>query len=208
MGVNALFQLTSYLASEFPPEVIMLDDVIPNPDMDPVIVIPDSLVILFGFGSDAFSVDQLFETFCPLIAPSHIGSSCFVDGVSIDVPCASRKYGRPSFILFEEELDEACRLIARVENIISTMLERDLKFFDGLLTLRDQLLVVKFNLRVAKGMKLVGEEMLLKVREIYANLSIRYYDIVAKVVMPENQKSLVEAYYAACLQEKDVSSCL
>ena len=57
-------------------------------------------------------------------------------------------------------------------------------------------------------MKLAGEKMLLKVGEFYANLSIRYYDIVAKIVMSENQKSLVEAYYAACLWENDVSSCL
>lgn len=116
--------------------------------------------------------------------------------------------GRPSCIRFKEELDEACHLIARVENIISTTFEWDLKFFDGFLTLRDRWLAVEFNLRVVEGMKLAGEKMLLKVGEFYANLSIRYYDIVAKIVMSENQKSLVEAYYAACLWENDVSSCL
>ncbi|CAH1443550.1 unnamed protein product [Lactuca virosa] len=93
-GSKYPFQLTSYLAGEFHPKAIMLDDVIPDPDVDPMIVIPDSSIRLLGFGPADFSVDQLFEPCCPLIAPSHVGSSRSVDGVFTDIPCTSRKRKR------------------------------------------------------------------------------------------------------------------
>ena len=40
-GSKGPLQLTLYLASEFPPKVMMLDDAILNLDVDPVIMIPD-----------------------------------------------------------------------------------------------------------------------------------------------------------------------
>lgn len=69
-------------------------------------------------------------------------------------------------MLFEEELDEACWFIARAQKIISVALGRDLKFFDGLLTLQDRFLDVEVNLRLAEGMKLASEEMLVKAAEM------------------------------------------
>lgn len=52
----------------------MLDDVILDRDVDPVIVVPESPIRLSGFGPDAFSIDQLMDTSFPLIGPSHDGS--------------------------------------------------------------------------------------------------------------------------------------
>lgn len=86
--------MTSYLAGEFPLEAIMLDNVILDLDVDPVIVIPKSPARHPGFGLVSFFVAQLFETFCHFIAPSGIGSSLFIEGVIIDAPCASRKHIR------------------------------------------------------------------------------------------------------------------
>lgn len=83
------------------------------------------------------------------------GSFC-----NVDVIFLFHVDGCLSCILFEDELDEACRFIARAKNIISTVLMRYLKFCDGLLTLRDRFLVTDENLRVVEGMKLVSEEML------------------------------------------------
>ncbi|CAH1418725.1 unnamed protein product [Lactuca virosa] len=178
-------------------------DVIPDRDVDPVIVVLESPIRLMGFGPDAFSVDQLMETSCPLIGPLHDGFSNSLEGVSTNVFSPSRKCKQlltpyqfeqllrevsqvsprcasllslghtapksadrfPSCIMFEEELDEAYRFIAHAENIISTVLRQYLKFFDGLLTLRDRFLVVDVNLRVAKGMNLASEEMLVKSRK-------------------------------------------
>lgn len=82
--------------------------------------------------------------------------------------------GFPSCVLLEEELDEVRRFVACAEQIISTVLGRDLKFFDRLLTLRDHFLVPDVNLRVVDGMKLAIEEMLVKAKEIYADLSTRH----------------------------------
>lgn len=55
-GSKFHFQLTSYLAGKLTLETIMLDGVIPNLDVDPVIVIPNSPSRLLGFGPNAFSV--------------------------------------------------------------------------------------------------------------------------------------------------------
>ncbi|CAH1434540.1 unnamed protein product [Lactuca virosa] len=74
--------------------------------------------------------------------------------------------GCPSCVLYEEELDEACRFIVGAEKIISVVLGRDLKFFDGLLTLRYGFLAEEVNLRVAEGMKLASDEMMVKAREM------------------------------------------
>ncbi|CAI9265975.1 unnamed protein product [Lactuca saligna] len=136
-----------------------------------------------------------------------------MDGVSTNVPCTNRKCKRLLTPLhFEQflcevsqghryvsslpseyvapnpakELDEACRLIANVENIIYIVLRQELKFFDGLLTLRDRFLGANITLWFAKGMKLASEEMLLKVGEMYVDLSIHYKDIVANIVVLEH----------------------
>lgn len=94
--------------------------------------------------------------------------------------------GFPSFVLFEEELDEACRFIARAEKIIFILLGWDLKYFDVLLTLRDRFLVAEVNLQVAEGMKLASKEMLVKVGEMYDNMSIHHWDAMAEVALLEN----------------------
>lgn len=60
------------------------------------------------------------------------------------------------------------------------------------------------NLRVAEGMKLASEEMLVKAGEIYADLSIRYRDAATKVSSLEHQGALVQAKYEACLQENNM----
>lgn len=73
----------------------MLDDVIPDPNVDLVMVVAESPVRLHGFGLDAFSVEQLLEASCPLIAPSHVGSSSSVELISTNVPYPSRKHKRP-----------------------------------------------------------------------------------------------------------------
>ena len=69
----------------------MLDDVILDRDVDPVIVVPESPIRLSGFGPDAFSIDQLMDTSFPLIGPSHDGFSNLVEGVSTYVFSPSRK---------------------------------------------------------------------------------------------------------------------
>lgn len=71
------------------------------------------------------------------------------------------------------------------------MLEQDFKFFDGFLTLRDRFLATFANLWIAEGMKLASEEMLIKVGEMYADLSLHHRDTMAKVALLENQKTLV-----------------
>lgn len=53
-------------------------------------------------------------------------------------------------------------------------------------------------------MKFASEVMLLKAMEIYVDLSICYQETGAKIVVLENQKSLVEADYEACLWKNDV----
>lgn len=55
-------------------------------------------------------------------------------------------------------------------------------------------------------MNLVSEEILVKVGEMYIDLSIRfrYGDAVTKITMLEDQKSLVETDYEACLWENDL----
>ena len=96
----------------------MLDDVILHPDVDPVIVIHDSLVRLLRFGSDAFSVDKLFKPFCPLIAPSHVGSSRPVDDVFTDIPCTSRKRKR---LLTPLQFEQFLREVSQGPRYVSSL---------------------------------------------------------------------------------------
>lgn len=58
---------------------------------------------------------------------------------------------------------------------------------------------MEVNVRVAKGMDLASEEMLMKAGEMYVDLSIRYQDAVTKVISLENQGTLIQAMYEACL---------
>ena len=70
-----LISVESYLAGDISTESIMVDDVVLERDVDPLIVILESPVRIPGFGPDAFSVDQLLETSCTVIGSSHGGSS-------------------------------------------------------------------------------------------------------------------------------------
>lgn len=54
-------------------------------------------------------------------------------------------------------------------------------------------------MRATTKMKLVGEEILSKAGEMYVNISIWYRDVAAKISMLENQNSLVETDYKACI---------
>ncbi|CAH1420807.1 unnamed protein product [Lactuca virosa] len=112
--------------------------------------------------------------------------------------------GCASFILFQEELDEACRDIARAETIISTVLCVDFKFFDRPLTLHDRYLSNEVNLRAAKGMKLDGEGIFLKAGGMHAELSVRYCVASENIFTLANQRSLLESNYEACLRENDI----
>lgn len=55
-------------------------------------MIPEFPVRLLGHGPDAFSVEKLLETSCPVIGPSHGGSSSSVGGATIDVFSHNRKH--------------------------------------------------------------------------------------------------------------------
>ncbi|CAH1432128.1 unnamed protein product [Lactuca virosa] len=112
--------------------------------------------------------------------------------------------GCASCIQFQEELNEACRSIALAESIISTVLGQESKFLDGLLTLQDRYLFLEVNLQATEGMKLAGEEMLFKVVEVHADLYSQYRVAADKVVVLENQRSLLESDYEVCLRENDV----
>ena len=70
-GSKYPFQLTSYLASECPPEAIMFDNIISNPDVDPVIVIPESPGRLPRFGPNAYLLIN-FSRFLVLILFLHV----------------------------------------------------------------------------------------------------------------------------------------
>lgn len=48
------FHLTSYLAGDISPESIVVNGVVPDQDVDPMISIPESLVTLLGFGMNMF----------------------------------------------------------------------------------------------------------------------------------------------------------
>lgn len=102
---------------------------------------------------------------------------------------------------FKKELDKKFCLIARAENIISTKLVKDRKFFDGLLDLGDRFLAGDVNLRIVEGMNLANEEMFLKPGEMYADLSLRYHDTMARIVILEERKAFVEPIYEACIRE-------
>ncbi|CAH1421096.1 unnamed protein product [Lactuca virosa] len=122
-GSKFSFQLTAYLGSDIPPKSIVVDDVVPDQNVDQVTVTLES----------------------PLALP---GGCCL-------------------YVLFKEELNEACRFITREEKIFSSMLGQDLQFFYGLLTLQNRFLAAVVNVRIGKGMNLFSEEMLLKAGEMY-----------------------------------------
>lgn len=52
--------------------------------------------------------------------------------------------------------------------------------------------------------KAASEEMLMKAREMYAELSIRYQDVAARVTSLEDQGTLIQAKYEACLQKNNM----
>ncbi|CAH1442928.1 unnamed protein product [Lactuca virosa] len=197
-------ELTSYLVGDIPPKSIVVGDVVLDRNVDQMNVTPESPPVLLGFGPNAFTIEQLLDTSSPIIGSVQVGYSSSTRVVPPVGVSSSRKCGFPSCVLLEEELNEACLFIPCAEKIIFAVLGRDLKFFDGLLTLRDRFLAARVNVRVVEGMKLAREEMLVKVGEMYADLSIRYRDAAAKVTSLENQGTLVQAKYESCLQENGV----
>ncbi|CAH1442929.1 unnamed protein product [Lactuca virosa] len=203
-GSKCSFQLTSYLVGDIPPKSIVVGDVVLDRNVDQMNVTPESPPVLLGFGPNAFTIEQLLDTSSPIIGSVQVGYSSSTRVVPPVGVSSSRKCGFPSCVLLEEELNEACLFIPCAEKIIFAVLGRDLKFFDGLLTLRDRFLAARVNVRVVEGMKLAREEMLVKVGEMYADLSIRYRDAAAKVTSLENQGTLVQAKYESCLQENGV----
>lgn len=50
-------------------------------------------------------------------------------------------------------------------------------------------------MRVAEGMKLVGEEVLFEARKVHVELYDRFWIAPDKIVLLENQQSLLEADY-------------
>ncbi|CAI9292543.1 unnamed protein product [Lactuca saligna] len=162
-----------------------------------MISIPESRVTLPGFGPSVFSIDQLLNISYPVIGSSYVVSSSLAGVLPLEIgspdlkrrqilspdqfeqffhkiseagPHCASHLSLDHVALEPEELEKACRFIICSEKIISTILGRDLKFFDRLLTLRDCFLDVEVNLRVAEGMKLASEDMLVKAGEMYADL--------------------------------------
>ncbi|CAH1446064.1 unnamed protein product [Lactuca virosa] len=188
--------LISYFVGDIPPKSIVVDDVVPDRDVDQMTSTLESPITFPGFGPNSFSIDKLLDISCPVIGSVQVDSST---SVGVVPPGSVSSSGCPYCVLYEEDLEEACWFIARAEKIISATLRRDLKFFDGLLTLQDWFLDAEMNLRVAEGMKLASKEMLVKAGEMYVDLSIRHWDAMAKVASLENQGTLVQAKYEACL---------
>lgn len=62
-----------------------------------------------------------------------------------------------------------------------------MKFFDRLLSLRDQYFSREVSLRTKEGMKLASEVMQFKAGEMYIELDGQYRDVVGRVMMFENQ---------------------
>ncbi|CAH1433418.1 unnamed protein product [Lactuca virosa] len=126
----------------------MLEVVVPDKDLDPTNVLPAWPLRLPGFESDAFSIGQLFRgsllpRYCSTL---FLGTPLCMPYSLSDHPPHVDVEDCASYLLFQEEFDEACRFIARVETIISTVLGVELKFYDELLTLRDCYLSTKVNL--------------------------------------------------------------
>ncbi|CAH1446763.1 unnamed protein product [Lactuca virosa] len=73
-GSKCSFQLTSYLAGDIPPESIVVDEMVPDQNMDQMPVTPEFPPALPGFGSNAFYIEQLLDTSCPVIGSVQVGS--------------------------------------------------------------------------------------------------------------------------------------
>lgn len=65
-GSKCSFQLTYYLAVDIPPKSIRVDDVVPEQNVDRMTLMPESAIFLPGFRTNAFSVNQLLDIFCPV----------------------------------------------------------------------------------------------------------------------------------------------
>ncbi|CAH1422027.1 unnamed protein product [Lactuca virosa] len=105
-----------------------------------------------------------------------LGTPLCMSSSSSDHPLPVIAEGSASCLLVQEAFDEACRSIAHVETGISTV----------------------------HGMRLVGEKMLLKTGGMLVELFGRYHAAPEKIVMLENQRSLLQSDYQACLHEKDI----
>ncbi|CAH1418175.1 unnamed protein product [Lactuca virosa] len=156
----------------------MVEDVIPDKRSDLVGPSPGSPLKLPRFESHAFSIEQLLEASSspPVDALPPLSLTSYFD---------DENYA--SCLLFQEEINEACSSIARVEAIFSIVNGKISKFFDGLLTLCGRYLSVEVNMWDAEGMKLVGEEMSFKAGMVHSELSDRYRAASERIVMLENQ---------------------
>lgn len=93
--------------------------------------------------------------------------------------------------------------MARAEKIISVALGKEVKFSDGLLTLRDCYLSAEVNLRAVGSMKLAGEKVLMKASSMYAELVEQHRTVTDRVTELENQRALFELDYERCLRENE-----
>lgn len=91
-GSKCCFQLTSYLAGDISPESIVVDGVVPDRDLDPMVLTPESPVTLLGFRLNVFSIDQLLDISCHVIGSSHVGSSSSVGVVPLEIVSPDRKH--------------------------------------------------------------------------------------------------------------------
>ncbi|CAI9274374.1 unnamed protein product [Lactuca saligna] len=203
-----VIQLTSFLASDIPPKSIMLDDTVLDQNVDQMTLKPESPISLLWFGLNAFSIDQIMDISCHVICSAHVGSSRSTTiGPPGSVSSSRKRRHVISFDKFELFLHEISHVVPRcvsassfgrvaprpdahAEKIISAALGRVLKFFAEFLNLRYRFLAAEVNLHVAEGMNLASEEMLVKAREMFADLSICNRDAVAKVASLDNQGML------------------
>lgn len=61
----------------------MVDDMVPDQNMDQITVTPKFPPVLPRFGSNAFSIEQLLDTSCPIIGSVQVGSSSSIEVVPL-----------------------------------------------------------------------------------------------------------------------------
>ncbi|CAH1436400.1 unnamed protein product [Lactuca virosa] len=185
----------------------MLESVIPDKEVYDIMHVPELPLRHPGCRSDVFSLEQMLgDSFSssdirhPLVVPSDVGVEPFtilpptrnhkhtltphqfknflrdVSGAAISSPSADYH------ALVVVEVDKACRYLAQHEKIISITNVKEMKFFDGLLTLRDHYLSAEVNLRAADSMKLAGKEVLIKAGGMYAELVEQHIVMTERVI--------------------------
>ncbi|CAH1453008.1 unnamed protein product [Lactuca virosa] len=102
--------------------------------------------------------------------------------------------------MLQEELDEACQVIARDEDILVVVNRKESKFYDGLVSLHDRYLYAEVNLCGAEGTKSAGEEIFLEAVKYHAEMRDRFCTTSERISFLENQRSLLEVNYEAGLR--------